>query len=156
MAQERASRRSRRQAARREIARRRVTAGAFLAGAVIILSLAAFLFIRPFQALRPSQASRERRIAVTMAGFDPQILRVPAGTPIAVRLVNPDSPYHSDGGGWHQFRIERLGVDVRVPPRSERRLELPPLPPGVYAFYCDICCGGKDNPAMRGTVQVTG
>lgn len=128
----------------------------FGAAAFIVLAAAAFLVIAPVRALRTSQAGDERRIIVTMAGFDPPALRVSAGRAIAVRLVNPDSPYHSDGGGWHQFRIEGLGVDVRVPPRSDRRVELPALPPGKYTFYCDVCCGGKENPSMRGVLDVTG
>lgn len=128
----------------------------FAVAALVVLALAAFLVVAPVRALRPLRAGAERRIIVTMAGFDPPVLRVPAGKPVAVRLVNPDSPYHSDGGGWHQFRIERFGVDVRVPPRSDRRVELPALSPGEYTFYCDVCCGGKENPSMRGTIDVTG
>lgn len=129
---------------------------AFAVASLIVLATAAFLVITPIQALRTPQAGDERRIIVTMAGFDPPVVRLPARRPITLRLVNPDSPYHSDGGGWHQLRIERLGVDVRIPPRSERTVELPALPRGTYTFYCNVCCGGKDNPAMQGTVEVTG
>src|SRR3972149_2301788 len=27
-------------------------------------------------------------------------------------------------------------------------------PAGVYDYYCDVCCGGKANPTMRGKLIV--
>ncbi|MDR7537688.1 MAG: cupredoxin domain-containing protein [Armatimonadota bacterium] len=71
-----------------------------------------------------------------MAGFDPR--RARPGRPFVIRLVNPDSPYHTDGGGWHQLRIERLGVDVRVAPRSSTTQAVAGLAPGTYEFYCKV------------------
>lgn len=47
-------------------------------------------------------------------------------------------------------------MDVRIPPRSRTATTLRALPAGTYEFYCDVCCGGKDNPAMRGILEVTG
>jgi len=134
----------------------RVKTLTFVAAGLVVLGVAALLVVAPLRALRAPPTGDERRIVVTMAGFDPAVVRLPAGKPVAVRLVNPDSPYHSDGGGWHQLRIERLGVDVRIPPRSERTLDLPALPRGTYTFYCDVCCGGKENPSMRGVLDVAG
>jgi len=31
---------------------------------------------------------------------------------------------------------------------------IPAAAPGEYAFYCDTCCGGKDNPAMQGILKI--
>lgn len=100
------------------------------------------------------QEAADVTVRVTMAGFSQPILRARAGHPLRVRLVNPDSPFHTDGGGWHQLAVPGLGVDVRVAPRSERVVVIPAAAPGEYEFYCDVCCGGKENPTMRGVLRV--
>ncbi len=93
-------------------------------------------------------------LVVTMGGFSPRQLQLPAGRPTRLRLVNPDTPYHADGGGVHGFTVPALGIDVRVPPRSTMEVDLPAAAPGQYLFYCDTCCGGKENPFMRGVLKV--
>lgn len=60
------------------------------------------------------------------------------------------------GGGWHRFRIEALDLDVRIAPKSRETMNLGQLPAGSHVFYCAICCGGKENPAMRGLLEVEG
>lgn len=96
----------------------------------------------------------ERELILTMAGFTPRQIELRAGRPTRLRLVNPDSPYHTDGGGVHGFTVPDLAVDVEVPPRSVMEIALPAAPPGEYRFYCDRCCGGKDNPSMWGVLRV--
>jgi heme/copper-type cytochrome/quinol oxidase subunit 2 len=148
--------------ARQKAARQRLKVGAFVIATLAILGIAAFLVVSPLRAVRgpasnaAAPAGEIRQVMVNMAGFDPRTLRVRAGQPFTVRLVNPDSQFHTDGGGWHQFRIEKLDVDVRIPPKSERSQTFARLAPGTYEFYCDICCGGKENPEMRGVIEVTG
>jgi cytochrome c oxidase subunit 2 len=73
----------------------------------------------------------------------------------SIRLVNPDSSMHTDGGGVHQLAIPELGIDVKVQPQSDTLLTIPAVAPGRYAFYCDVCCGGKENPQMQGTLIVS-
>jgi cytochrome c oxidase subunit II len=90
-----------------------------------------------------------------MGGFSTPVLEMAAGQPLRLRIDNPDTPYHSDGGGWHQLAIPALGVDARVAPRSDKVVEIPAAEPGEYAFYCDVCCGGKENPSMQGVLRVT-
>jgi cytochrome c oxidase subunit 2 len=80
---------------------------------------------------------------------------MPAGKPTTIRLVNPDSSYHMDGGGLHQFAAPALGLEVKVQPKSEKIFTIPAAQPGTYAFYCDVCCGGKENPSMQGTIVVS-
>lgn len=146
---------------RAQQAHRRVRIGIFAAGTLAILGTAVVLAVSPLRSLwAPPRAQglegEARQLIITMAGFDPPILRVPAGQPFTLRLVNPDTPYHTDGGGWHQFRVERLSVDVRVPPRSERTVRFAGVPAGAYEFDCDVCCGGKENPTMRGVIEARG
>jgi plastocyanin len=156
--------RARRGEARRKVFRQRLAMGGFAAVALAVLGLSAFLVVRPLRAFlvpapaqnAPAIPAENRQVVVTMAGFDPQTFRVPAGKPFTVRLINTDSQFHTDGGGWHQFRIETLGVDVRISPQSERSQTFAGLDSGKYEFYCDICCGGKENPTMRGVIEVTG
>ncbi|MBI4277100.1 MAG: cupredoxin domain-containing protein [Armatimonadetes bacterium] len=129
----------------------------WIVGGVVALAVVAGAVILAILPLRQApSASGAIEITASMAGFEPQLIRAKAGEPVRLTIINPDSPYHTDGGGWHQFRIEALGVDARVPPRARREVTLSSLAPGRYEFYCDVCCGGKDSPAMRGVVEVRG
>ncbi|MDR7543442.1 MAG: cupredoxin domain-containing protein [Armatimonadota bacterium] len=152
---------ARRSELRRKTLRRRFALGAFMVGALVVLGVSASLVVKPLRAHHepaqaPAATGKQYRIVVTMAGCDPSVLRVRAGEPFTVHLLNPDSRFHTDGGGWHQFHIETLGIDVRIPPQSERSQTFAGLAPGTYEFYCDVCCGGKENPTMRGVIEVTG
>ena len=91
-----------------------------------------------------------------MAGFTPNRITVPAGQPVRLRIENPDSQFHADGGGWHQFAIDALSLDVRVAPHTTQTVALPALSVGRYEFYCDVCCGGRANPSMIGILEVRG
>jgi len=91
---------------------------------------------------------------VDMGGFTPPQLSAPAGRALRIRLVNPDSSMHSDGNGVHQLAIPGLGIDVKVQPQSSSVVQIPASPAGEYAFYCDTCCGGKENPSMQGKLRL--
>ena len=94
-------------------------------------------------------------VRASMGGFDPGALTVKAGETVRVEFASVDTPYHSDGGGWHQFAFDELGLDWKVGPQSSEVFELTaPTTPGIYTWYCDICCGGKENPSMQGTLTV--
>ena len=95
------------------------------------------------------------QVHASMGGFDPAALSVKAGQQVKIELASMDTAAHSDGGGWHQFAIDELGVDWKVGPQSSEVFELTaPTTPSTYSWYCDICCGGKENPSMRGTLTV--
>ncbi|MFV2091750.1 MAG: cupredoxin domain-containing protein [Hyphomicrobiales bacterium] len=100
-------------------------------------------------------AGTEVVVAISMSGFSPARIEVREGQPLTIRLVNKDNRYHKDGGGWHQFAIDDLGLDVRVAPLKTKTFTLTPTKSGVFDFYCGVCCGGKANPYMHGALTVT-
>lgn len=96
------------------------------------------------------------QVHASMAGFDPPALTVTAGQPVKIELSSMDTSMHSDGGGWHEFAIDELGIDWKVGPLSSKVFEFTaPSTAGTYSWYCDICCGGKENPSMQGKLTVT-
>lgn len=125
--------------------------GAFLAILVAVV-VVAFALIRPPQSV---ESAGSIPVRIDMAGFEPTALQAKVGEPVKLRLINPDSQYHTDGGGKHQLAIPELGVDAIVQPKSERVISFTPTQPGTYTFYCDVCCGGKENPSMQGKLRVT-
>jgi len=90
----------------------------------------------------------------TMGGFSPSLIRAKAGRPLTVRLTSVDTRFHTDGGGKHQFAIDALGVNIIAPPLGTREATFMPPVPGIYEYYCDVCCGGRANPTMVGKLIV--
>jgi cytochrome c oxidase subunit II len=132
--------------------RRPVRVGIYLAlTGIVVLAVGLLLWPRGGTVAGPV----DQRLTITMGGFSSPVVTTRAGTPLRLQLINPDSNMHSDGGGWHQLAIPALGVDARVAPRSDTLVEIPATAPGEYAFYCDLCCGGKENPSMQGRLRVT-
>ncbi|MFV2034584.1 MAG: cupredoxin domain-containing protein [Halocynthiibacter sp.] len=93
-------------------------------------------------------------ITISMSGFSPKVVTGSVGQEIRVQLINKDNSLHSDGGGWHQFAVDELGLDYKVAPLSESLISFTVDKPGTYDFYCGICCGGKANPYMHGQLVV--
>jgi len=99
-------------------------------------------------------APADATLRIDMAGFTPPDLDLAAGRAVRLRIVNPDNSHHTDGGGVHGFAVPALGVDVKVPPLTTMVIAIPAAAAGEYAFYCDTCCGGKENPSMNGTIRM--
>lgn len=153
----------------RSQARRRWRAWAFAAIVVAVLGAAAW-FLKPV--LWPASPAVGEvgenvvRIEADMAGFyvagpsheshDKPVIKAKVGEPLTVRLVSLDNRFHTDGGGRHQFAIDELGVNIIAPPLGMAEATFTPTEPGVYEFYCDICCGGRANPTMQGQLIVEG
>lgn len=128
-----------------------------LGGGAAILVLAGVLALAPVLDLRPAPPPPgAQAVVISMAGFTPNRFTVVAGRPITLTIENPDSQFHTDGGGWHQFAIDDIKLDVRIAPHSTKTVTLPALSAGTYQFYCDICCGGRANPSMLGVLEVRG
>ena len=75
-----------------------------------------------------------------------------------IRTIRPDVivgfVFDGDGGGQHQWAVDDLDVSVVAQPLSSNMVTFTPEKPGEYTFYCDICCGGRANPTMNGTLIV--
>lgn len=121
--------------------------------ATVVIGLTGYLLWRPFAPF-PSAAA-DVRIQTTMEGFTPPVIRAKVGQPVTIQLVNRDTQFHTDGGGWHQFAIDELNVNAKVGPESTQVVTLTPTREGTYEFYCDVCCGGKESPSMRGKLEVS-
>jgi len=120
-----------------------------------VLFLAGYLLIQAFT--RPQLEPVSENIidvAANMVGFDKPIIKVKAGEPVTIRLTSLDNQFHTDGGGQHQWAVDEFDVSVIAQPKSSNMITFVPDIPGTYTFYCDICCGGRANPTMQGTLIV--
>lgn len=123
--------------------------------ALVVGSVAIGLVVSRLQAPGGTDAAAYQ-VHASMGGFDPPALTVKAGQTVKVELSSMDTSMHSDGGGWHQFAIDALGINWKVGPESSKVFQFAaPATAGTYSWYCDICCGGKENPSMQGKLTVT-
>lgn len=129
----------------------------FFAIAIATLALAAYL-LKPalFGRSGPPANAAVIDVSADMGGFDRSEIRVQAGKPVTLRLTSLDTRFHTDGGGRHQLAVDELGVNIVAQPLGSASQTFTPTVPGVYTFYCDICCGGRANPRMTGTLIVEG
>ncbi|MFV2033114.1 MAG: cupredoxin domain-containing protein [Gammaproteobacteria bacterium] len=121
-----------------------------LAG-LVVLGLAITLFLAPYVGSAKAGAT----LQISMSGWKPALIRAKSGQPISITMINMDNRFHTDGGGWHGFTVPAFGVDEQVGPKKTRTFTFTPTRPGNYVFYCEICCGGKENPFMRGELIVS-
>ncbi|HEY9204616.1 MAG TPA: cupredoxin domain-containing protein [Candidatus Methanoperedens sp.] len=125
---------------------------------VIILAIfgsAAYLIMNKTASLEPEDKDATK-MTITMAGFEPNVIRAKAGEIVKINLINPDNSMHTDGGGIHNFILSAgpASVNVTVGPESQKIFTFTPTQAGEYHWYCDSCCGGKENPSMHGTLIV--
>jgi heme/copper-type cytochrome/quinol oxidase subunit 2 len=121
---------------------------------ILVIGAAGYLFI---SALLPNTLMAEENtvdVAADMSGFNVREIRVTAGEATTLRLTSLDTQFHTDGGGQHQWAVDELDVSVVAPPKGSNSITFTPNRPGTYTFYCDICCGGRANPSMQGTLIV--
>ena len=146
-------RREARKQARRRQQRLRLVAFAVVAVTVLIAAgvLLEGAFSRP--ELEP-MAGTVIDVAADMAGFDKPEIHLKAGEPVPIRLTSLDNEHHTDGGGKHQWAVDELGIDILAEPLSSAYATFTPETPGQFNFYCDVCCGGRANPTMQGTLIV--
>jgi len=135
----------------------RIRAAAFAVIGVVVLGLAGYFLVTAFfKPAPPAMAGNVIDVKADMAGFDLKLIRLKAGEPVTVRLTSLDNSHHTDGGGKHQWAVDELGVSIVAPPEGSNYATFTPDKPGTYTYYCDICCGGRANPTMQGTLVVEG
>ncbi|GMQ79151.1 MAG: hypothetical protein BMS9Abin02_1710 [Anaerolineae bacterium] len=147
-----ATRKARKRARQRKKRNRTIT---FTIVVIGVLGLAGYLLSAAFSrpALEPT-ADSVIDVAIDMAGFDRQEIRVIAGEQVTLRLTSLDNQFHTDGGGKHQWAVDEFDVSVIAPPKGTNTVTFLPDEPGTYTYYCDVCCGGRANPSMQGTLIV--
>jgi cytochrome c oxidase subunit II len=136
----------------------RVAAFAFVV--VIVLAAGAYLAFGDLVGQRGAASTADAiPVRLSMAGFTPGEVRVPAGAVVELELWTTDTAPHLDGG-VHTMISDELGIHEELPAagitgesRKVVRITTPPTP-GVYDIYCDTCCGGKKSPSMHGKLVV--
>lgn len=126
----------------------------FAAIVIVVLGTAGYLLVTAFSPRTPPSAANTIDISAAMNGFNMSEIRLKVGQPITVRLTSLDGPHHTDGGGRHQWAVDEFGVSVIAPSLGSNSVTFTPDKVGTYTFYCDICCGGRANPTMQGTLIV--
>lgn len=140
---------------------RRLRRVAFGLVAVAVVALGGYLAIGDLAGQRGAATTIDAiPVRLSMAGFTPSDIRVPAGRTVALELWTTDAAAHLHNG-VHTMINEDLGINEELPaagPTGESRKVVTittPSEPGVYDIYCDTCCGGKESPSMHGTLTVT-
>ncbi len=136
---------------------RRFSTFLFIVILIVIFGSAGYILMSKNASLAPVNKDAIK-MTITMAGFEPNTIKAKAGQPVTINLINPDNSHHTDGGGVHNFVLKQVGlssVNVTVQPESQEVFTFTPTSAGEYHWYCDVCCGGKENPNMHGTLIVT-
>jgi heme/copper-type cytochrome/quinol oxidase subunit 2 len=120
----------------------------------VVLGIAGYLLVSGLFPNLPISSPNTIDISGSMSGFSSNVIHVRAGEEVTLRLTSLDNQYHTDGGGQHQWAVDELGLNVVAPPLGSESLTFTPDQAGTYTFYCDICCGGRANPTMQGTLIV--
>ena len=127
----------------------------FLVVAVVLLGAGVYMagntFFTSHDVSTPTGA-----IAVSsgMDGFTPKTLDAKPGQTLTLVWSNKDDAAMLTNG-VHTLVSDSLKVHLEDPAESTVTVTLTaPMTPGDYDFWCDSCCGGKDTPAMHGTLHV--
>jgi cytochrome c oxidase subunit 2 len=133
----------------------RIRAIAFGFIAVAILGVGIYLAGSVFMGQR-DKPSTPGAIAmrISMDGFDPNPITAKPGETLTVDWWNTDASMHLTNG-MHTLVSDALNVRFELPAESRKTITITaPTAPGNYDFWCDSCCGGRDNPKMHGTLHV--
>ncbi|MBI1794139.1 MAG: cupredoxin domain-containing protein [Chloroflexi bacterium] len=137
--------------------KQRIRSTIFIVIVIGVLGLAGFYIKSAFFRPPPAPlAGNVIDVSASMGGFDKTEIRVKVGQPVTIRLTSMDNSAHTDGGGKHQWAIDELALDMVAQPEGSNTVTFTPTKTGSYNYYCNICCGGRANPSMNGTLIVEG
>jgi plastocyanin len=138
----------------------RIRAAAFLGVVGLVLAVGGYLaFADLFGQRGIATTANAIPVRLSMAGFTPGEIRIPAGETVALELWTTDSAPHLENG-VHTMISDELGIHEELVAagatgESRRIVEITaPAAPGSYDIYCDTCCGGKASPSMHGKLIV--
>jgi heme/copper-type cytochrome/quinol oxidase subunit 2 len=138
----------------------RIRGAAFVIVVVGVLGGGIYLAAGDLLGQRGSATSAEAiPVRLSMAGFTPSEVRVPADATVALELWTTDAAAHLQGG-VHTMISDELGIHEELPAAGmsgESRKVVTirtPATPGTYDIYCETCCGGKGSPTMHGKLIV--
>jgi cytochrome c oxidase subunit 2 len=128
---------------------------AFLVVAVAILGSGIYLAGSVFMGQRDKPSTPGAfAMRISMDGFDPNPITAKPGETLTIDWWNTDASMHLTNG-VHTLVSDTLNVRFELPAESRKTITLTaPTSPGDYDFWCDSCCGGKDNPKMHATLHV--
>ncbi|HLO36811.1 MAG TPA: cupredoxin domain-containing protein [Candidatus Deferrimicrobium sp.] len=139
----------------------RIRKAAFGLVVVAVLAIGGYLAFGDLVGQRGAASTADAiPVRLSMAGFTPAEVRVPAGKAVALELWTTDAAPHLHNG-VHTMISDELGIHEELPaagPTGESRRVVTfttPTTPGAYDIYCDTCCGGKASPTMHGKLIVT-
>ena len=140
---------------------RRIRQGAFGLVIAAILAVGGYLAFGDLAGQRGAATTAEAiPVRLSMAGFTPSEVTVPAGQTVSLELWTTDAAPHLHNG-VHTMISDELDIYEELPaagPTGESRRVVTitaPTEPGTYDIYCDTCCGGKASPSMHGKLTVT-
>jgi plastocyanin len=140
---------------------RRIRQGVFGLVVAAILAVGGYLAFGDLAGQRGAATTTEAiPVRLSMAGFTPSDVKVPAGQTVSIELWTTDAAPHLHNG-VHTMISDELDIYEELPaagPTGESRKVVTittPSEPGTYDIYCDTCCGGKASPSMHGTLTVT-
>lgn len=139
---------------------RRIRQGAFGLVVAAILAVGGYLAFGDLAGQRGAATTTAAiPVRLSMAGFTPSEIQVPAGQIVRLELWTTDGAPHLHNG-VHTMISDELDIYEELPaagPTGESRKVVTitaPSKPGTYDIYCDTCCGGKASPSMHGALTV--
>lgn len=134
---------------------RRLRAGAFGLIVIAVMGGGIYLASSDFMGQRGTTAvAAAMPLRVSMDGFDPGRIDAKPGQTVTLDWWNTDGAMHL-ADGMHSMVSDTLGIKFMLPAESRKTITITaPTAAGDYDFWCDSCCGGKENPKMHGTLHV--
>lgn len=128
---------------------------AFLAIALLIVGGGVYLASSVFLGQRGTTTTAGAiPMRISMAGFEPKTIDAKPGQAVTLDWWNTDGAMHLERG-VHTMVSDAMNLRLELPAESRKTITVTaPTRPGDYDFWCDSCCGGKENGQMHGTLHV--